>query len=297
MRYKMRDFDAAVRLPWRPGGRCHDVTLHDVAPALLGVNLCSPPGLRRPGTLSTASSSLRRSMLNRSFAVPARRRRLRIWLRGAVKGAALLFATGCAPMIAHGPVVHPGFSFGASAALGRGPTYENGDDPGPFYLGSAGLHGAYGWQPTSGHRPAVRLAAHGPVAGIVGADLYLQAPRAWLGPAAGGVGILTEGSARGYMPYVQAGMQNARGLGAHVVTGRYDRGRRQFVGYWSEERASVTWLSAQVPLTTRATVHLHGGFARGHVTRQSSNSSTPYIDEDRWVGLGGVSAELHRARR
>lgn len=204
-------------------------------------------------------------------------------------------STACAPMIGHGPVVHPGLTVGASAALGTGPRYANGDDPGPFYLGAGMVQAAYGWQPASGHLPAFRVGVQGPVEGTVGADVYLQAPRAWLGPAAVGVGALIDGHRS--MPYAQFGAQNARGFGGHVVVGRYDEGRRQYIGYWSHERASVTWLSVQLPATARATVHLHGGLARGHVTRQLQNSGTPYIDEDRWVNLGGVSLELHRPRR
>lgn len=81
------------------------------------------------------------------------------------------------------------------------------------------------------------------------------------------------------------------------MIGRYDEGRRQFIGYWSHERATVTWLTLQLPVTDRATVHLHGGLARGHVTRQGTNGGAPYIDEDRWVSLGGLTLELHRPRR
>jgi len=216
--------------------------------------------------------------------------------RRALAIVAAPLASGCAPMIGHGPVVHPGPSVGASAALGSGPTYENGDDPGPFYVGGAMVQAAYGWQPASGRLPAARIGVQGPVEdGVVAADVYLQAPRAWLGPTAVGVGALVDG--RRTMPYAQVGAHSARGFGGHVVVGRYDQGRRHFIGYWSHERATVTWLSVQLPVAGRATVHLHGGLARGHVTRQWQNATTPYIDEDRWVRLGGLTLELHRPRR
>ena len=202
-------------------------------------------------------------------------------------------------MIAHGPSVHPGFSTGASAALGTGPTYENGDDPGPLYQGGGMVHAAYGWRPARGNLPALRVGLQGPVEGGVGADVYVQAPRAWFGPVAAGAGILAEGPGRSgrAIPYAQVGVENVAGFGAHVAVGGYDRGPRQFSGYWSHERATVTWLSAQLPASGEVTLHLHTGLARGHVTRQGANSPTPYIDEDRWVGLGGLSVEWHPRRR
>lgn len=209
----------------------------------------------------------------------------------------IVLATGCAPMIGHGPVVLPGFSVGASAALGVGPTYGNGDDPSPFYLGAGMLQAAYGWQPTNRRLPAIRVGVQGPVeGGDVGADVYVQAPRAWLGPAAVGVGVLAEAPGHRTMPYAQVGVQDARGVGAHIVLGRYDEGRRQFDGYWSHERASVTWVSAQMPAADWATVHVHGGLARGHVTRQMTSGGAPYVDEDRVVSLWGLTLELHRPR-
>lgn len=210
--------------------------------------------------------------------------------------AAQLFVVGCAPMIGHGPTVHPGFSGGASAAIGNGPTYENGDDPGPFYIGSGMLHAAYGWQPSSPRLPALRAGVQGPVPHGIAADVYLQAPRGWLAPGAAGFGVVTSMQGQRVMPYLQAGVEDSRGLGGHVVFGRYHEPRRQMIGYWTEERATVTWISLQVPAAAWATVHLHGGFAAGHVTRQASNGTTPYIDEDRWVRLAGVSIELHRSR-
>lgn len=123
------------------------------------------------------------------------------------------FVSGCAPMIGHGPVVHPGLSVGASAALGNGPTYENGDDPGPFYLGGAMVQAAYGWQPASGRRPGFRIGVQGPVEdGAVGADVFLQAPRGWLAPAAVGVGALADGQRT--MPYARSARRAPAGTAA-----------------------------------------------------------------------------------
>jgi hypothetical protein len=208
----------------------------------------------------------------------------------------LPMGAACAPMIPHGPDVNPGLSVGGSAALGGGPTYENGDDPGPFYLGALGVNVAYGWRPQNGSLPAIRVAAQAPAHDGIGADVYVQVPPDWLGRIAGGVGMLAEVPTGRRMPYAQLGILDDRGYGLNVVTGRYND-RKQFLGYWSQERAQVTWVSAQLPLYSRATVHIHGGRAQGHVKRQNDNSVTPYIDEDRWVNMAGLTLELHRSRQ
>lgn len=199
--------------------------------------------------------------------------------------------------MAHGPAVHPGFSGGASLALGKGPTYENGDDPGPFYLGAFAVNAAYGWRPRSGQVPAARIGVGGPAEGGATTDLYVQLPPAWLGPVAAGAGVLVGVPKGRRMPYVQAGVQDASGLGVHLVGGWYDNPREQKLGYWYEERARVAWLSAQLPVSPWATIHAHAGYAKGHVTKQFDRDQAPYRDEDRWVRLGGITVELHRPRR
>jgi hypothetical protein len=207
----------------------------------------------------------------------------------------VLLVQACAPMIPHGPRVRAGPSGGFSAALGRGPTYSNGDDPGPFYLGAAALSGAYGWRPARASLPAVQVGVQLPWPGPISTDLYVQAPSAWLGPVAGGVGVRTEVDGRA-MPYAQVGVQHSSGAGLHLVVGRYAHTRQQLM-YSDEERASVGWLSAQLPMWSRLTAHLHGGLARGHVRRRYDRGGEPYVDEDRWVGMGGVTVEVHRRAR
>ena len=207
----------------------------------------------------------------------------------------LPLTAACAPMIPHGPDVKPGFSVGASAALGTGPTYENGDDPGPFYRGAVLVNSAYGLRSENGSLPAIRVAAQSPTDEAVGTDVYVQVPPAWLGRMAGGVGLLAEFPTGRRLPYAQLGVQDRRGYGVNIVSGRYNS-QKQYMGYSSKENAQVTWLSAQIPLFARATVHIHGGMARGHVKRQFDNSNTPYIDEDRWVNMTGLTLELHRFR-
>ena len=99
----------------------------------------------------------------------------------------MLSIQACAPVIAHGPDVHSGFSGGVSAALGSGPRYENGDDPGPFYFGALAVSAAYGFRSAKDSRPAMRLGIQAPTHSGAAADLYLQAPRKWISPVAAGV--------------------------------------------------------------------------------------------------------------
>jgi hypothetical protein len=199
---------------------------------------------------------------------------------------------GCAPVIMHGPDVPRGFSGGVSAVLGRGPTYENGDDPGPFYFGAATASLAYGFRPDNGGLPSMRLGLQAPTDGGVGSDLYIQVPRKWLSPLAAGAGLLAEFPNARQMPYLQAGIKNGSGFGVNAVVGRY-ADRRSYATYWVRERAQVNWVTLELPIAEWASLHLHGGFASGHVVKQSTRDTTPYIDEDRWVYLGGLTFEFH----
>jgi len=201
----------------------------------------------------------------------------------------------CAPMITHGPDVRQGLSAGMSIVVPDGPTYENGDDPGPLYFGALAGHVAYGWRPADERTPALSLGVQVPTLGWTATDVYVQAPRAWLGKAAGGVGVRADGSGR-IMPYVQAGMVNADGAGADLVVGGYTD-RWGGIGYTVDERIGVSWLSTQLPIGRWVTSQVHLGFARGHVRKTSAGLPDPYIDEDRWVRLGGLTLEVHRPRR
>lgn len=198
----------------------------------------------------------------------------------------------CAPIIAHGPDVRPGFTGSGTVILANGPTYENGDDPGPFYFGATVLSLGYGIRPANSSLPAIRVGVQAPTTRGAAADIYLQAPRRWLSPFAAGVGVQAEVPQRREMPYLQAGVKNQQGFGVDFVVGRYSD-RSPKVGYTVWERAQVNWLNVEVPLTEWVSLYLHGGFASGHVTKRNSSSSTPYVDEDRWVRLAGATIELH----
>ena len=202
----------------------------------------------------------------------------------------------CAPIVTHGPQVRPGASGGISVAVGSGPTYENGDDPGPYMFGGAVAHAAYGLRPESPRAPALRVGLQMPTYGWSATDVYVQAPRAWLGSsAAAGAGVLAEGSGR-VIPYVQAGVANAMGAGIDVVAGGYTH-RWGGIGYDVHERVGLSWLSAQLPLARWLTAHGHLGFARGHVRKYGQASSAPWLDENRWVRLSGLTLEVHGTRR
>ncbi|HEX9084554.1 MAG TPA: hypothetical protein VF836_07430 [Gemmatimonadaceae bacterium] len=207
----------------------------------------------------------------------------------------VLSIQACAPLIAHGPDVHPGFSGGASAALGSGPRYEGGDDPGPFYFGTLAASAAYGFRSPKDSRPALRLGIQTPTDAdaYAGVDLYLQAPRKWISPVAAGVGLLAEFPNGRLMPYLQTGVTSSSGFGFNVAVGRYaDKASRASYTVW--ENALVNWLTVEAPVGALMSLHFHGGFASGHVKKQYSFDTTPYVDEDRWVMLGGVTLEIHR---
>lgn len=207
--------------------------------------------------------------------------------------ALVLSVEACAPVIAHGPDVRSGFSGGLSAVLGNGPTYENGDDPGPFYFGAVTASAAYGIRSANDSRPALRFGLQAPTGGGAAVDLYVQTPRKWLAPVAAGFGLMAEFSDGRQMPYMQAGIKNRDGFGLDVAIGRYSN-KNSAIGYTLHERAQVNWLSFEVPIARWASLYLRGGFASGHVTKQGNRDSTPYVDEDRWVKLGGATLELHR---
>lgn len=201
----------------------------------------------------------------------------------------------CAPVIAHSPDVKSGLSGGVSAVLGSGPTYENGDDPGPLYFGAAMASIAYGFRPEKDTRPAVRVGLQGPTVGNQAIDVYVQAPRSWFAPVAtsAGIGLLAEGSDGRRMPYVQAGIKSHEGFGLDVAIGRYSA-RSTKPAYLLDERAQVNWLSFEVPTGRLASLYLRGGFASGHVTKRWTMDTSPYVDENRWVKLFGASIEIHR---
>ena len=197
-------------------------------------------------------------------------------------------------MIVHSPDVTDGWSGGVSASLGSGPRYENGDDPGPFYWGAATLSTAYGIRPRSENRVAARFGIQAPTDGVTAIDMFLQAPRRWIRPVTAGAGVLAEFSDGRQMPYIQAGAKNSEGYGVNVAVGRYWN-RNRSTGYTLTETAQVNWLNFEAPVSRFATLYIHAGYAFGHVKKKVEWDSEPYVDENRWVKLGGATIEIHKA--
>jgi hypothetical protein len=215
--------------------------------------------------------------------------------RSLILPVAASLLAGCAPLVAHGPRVEPGMSVGITAAIAQGEIYENGDDPGPFLGGALMTNLAYGWRPAEGRLPAVRVGVHTSPMRELGTDVYVQAPPRWLGSAALGVGLRSDGGKR-HMPYAQLGRTNRDGLGAHVTVGR-------FTSRWSgpifelDERAALSTLSVEIPTSANLTTHVHAAYATGHVVKRQTWDGATYLDEDRSSGIVGLTLELHRKRR
>ena len=90
-----------------------------------------------------------------------------------------------------------------------------------------------------------------------------------------------------------SGVTSSSGFGFNVAVGRYaDKTSRASYTVW--ENALVNWLTVEAPFGALMSLHLHGGFASGHVKKQNNFDTAPYVDEDRWVMLGGATLEIHR---
>jgi hypothetical protein len=142
----------------------------------------------------------------------------------------------------------------------------------------------------------VRVGIQTPTEGGFASDMYVQAPRSWLGKFAMGAGLLTGTPSGRSMPYLQLGIESSEHFGVDAVVGHYSQSEQK-VRYSVSERAYVNWLSLQIPFAPWATGYVHGGFARGHVRKQFDDDPLPYIDENRWVRLGGATIEFHRRRK
>ena len=127
-----------------------------------------------------------------------------------------LVAGACLPAIAHGPAIDQGWSVGATASFSsvREDEAEGIDD---VLFAPLGVNGAYGWRPESDGRPAFRVGLHVPAIfyALPQVDLYVQAPRRWLGDFQAGVGAAT--SAFSEAPYLQVGRVREDGSGWHLT--------------------------------------------------------------------------------
>ena len=127
--------------------------------------------------------------------------------------------TACFPTITHGPRVENGFVFGVTAATTSGDTHTEGDEGGvALREGTFGAFLGQGWASTNPRKPSAYFGlvvpAFVPYAQV---DLYVQAPQAWTGPLAAGLG--GTGSIEGGSLYSQVGFQPERGIGWQAMAG------------------------------------------------------------------------------
>lgn len=132
---------------------------------------------------------------------------------------AMLLVAACFPTITHGPRVEKGFVFGVTGASTTGDTHVEGDEGGIHLRGGVfGPFLGYGWTSDDRRKPAAYLGLAVPAFfPYAQADLYVQAPQAWTGPLAAGIGGV--GSIEGGSAYGQLGFQPQRGIGWQMMGG------------------------------------------------------------------------------
>ena len=212
--------------------------------------------------------------------------------------AALVAATSaCFPPVTHGPRVKGGVSAGLTSALTRGDRRGEWDDR----VREASLlstFAGYGWVPPSRHRPRAYAGAALPlmIPWMAQLEGYVQAPPAWTGPLAAGVGAVVDLVAPTL--YVQAGDERDQGIGWHV-TGGY--GRRDGAG--SAESAAPAWIGAAALQLSMGQVHTHL-FVQGALARRGRcayQPAPPYEcvpqGRDRALAVGASVVGYHRRAR
>jgi len=139
-----------------------------------------------------------------------------IWRRIAPLGVFLV--TACFPTITHGPRVENGVVFGLTAATTSGDTHVEGDEGVGLRTGVLGPFIGQGWAATDPHKPSTYLGVVVPLFPLYSQlDLYLQAPQAWTGSLAAGLGAT--GSIEGGSVYTQFGFAPERGIGWQAMAG------------------------------------------------------------------------------
>lgn len=173
-------------------------------------------------------------------------------------------STACFPAITHGPRIDPGLTLGATVSTTGGPTYTEGDDGGiHLRQGQIGLHAGYGWEPATPSRPGffagVAIPVFFPAAQV---DLFVQAPPAWSGRFAAGVGVNADAEREDL--HVQFGRISDAGNGWFLMQGI---DRRRPGTFYSTSTVSVT--GAALQFTSRA--------ARTYVFAQYATGRTPGV--------------------
>ncbi len=207
----------------------------------------------------------------------------------------VLLVTACFPTITHGPRVEHGLAFGVTAATTSGDTHTEGDEGLALREGTFGAFIGHGWESTNRRKPAVYLGVVVPVfVPYAQADLYVQAPQAWTGPLAAGLGAT--GSIEGGSLYTQFGFQPERGIGWQAMAGYGVRTSSS-----SEQSTSPAWVG-NIGLSF-ASGHFRGLlFAQGADGRAPGNCFTNSATQVRQCETGphgrvvsfGVSLGRHQ---
>lgn len=186
--------------------------------------------------------------------------------------------------------------FGVTAASTTGDTHVEGDEGGvALREGTFGPFIGQGWAASDSHKPSAYFGLVVPVfVPYAQVDVYVQAPQAWTGVLAGGVG--GTGSIEGGSLYGQFGYQPERGIGWQAMAGY---GVRASIS--SEQSSSPAWVG-NVGLSL-ASGHFRGLlFVQGADGRAPGNCFTNPATQSRQCETGpharavsiGVSLGRHR---
>jgi hypothetical protein len=207
-----------------------------------------------------------------------------------------LLVTACFPTITHGPRVEDGFVFGLTAATTSGDTHTEGDEGG-FALreGTFGPFIGQGWASTDPHKPSAYVGLVVPLFFPVSQlDLYVQAPQAWTGQLAAGLGAT--GSIEGGSVYTQFGVQPERGVGWQAMAGYGVRASSS-----SQQSTSPAWVG-NVGLSYASGRFRGLLFVQGADGRAPGNCFTEPLTQTRQCDTGpharavsiGISLGRHR---
>ncbi|HVX39025.1 MAG TPA: hypothetical protein VHB25_05560 [Gemmatimonadaceae bacterium] len=221
----------------------------------------------------------------------------------ALRSIVLLVALGaCVPTIAHGPVVEPGASTGASLSL----PYVS-DNSGylhqPFAVGPFGLNAAYAWR-DSESGPALRVgAAWNVFPPRFEPDVYVELPRAIADGMDAGLGI-AGGTilSPAALPYAQLG-RIRRGSGPYVTAGYLHEIGRDSLPSRADSYHDNGWLATLAYQQASGAVVRHyfvTGVLGQRVAHDCSMSGTApqtvCADSRPWGVFAGVTLERMRHR-
>jgi hypothetical protein len=198
----------------------------------------------------------------------------------------------CFPAMLHGPRVERGGSLTANVSTATGPQHTEGDYGGIRLRNeSVGLGFGYGWRGNTPSEPSLFLGAYVPVLfPFAQLDLFVQAPEAWSGPTAGGLGVNV--AIDHVQPYLQWGMMSANGTGWSILQGVSVRSDG------SAQAGQVSWMPGVAAHIGRGQhrVHLYAMGAFGRLRGNCYADGRNCAGERTYALLGGVAYQF-RFRR